>query len=757
MADRASWKTDLRHLGILTGLCLLLGVYLILTTVLIARDGVFYIRQAQQFAEYPAGVARTYPVGYPFLLWAAHQVTSALTRDDSVLLWIYSSQAVSLLCRVLALVPLYFLGKLLVGARNSFWAVLILIVLPYPAQYGSDVLREWPHVLFLGLGFWLLYWGLHRRHWWVLLLVGLDVGLGHLVRPECAQLILYALLGLAYVVWIEQGFRRLAPLGAAVLLLAGFALPAIPYACARGTIMPHLLRSSRFNAPPVIGAVGLRQSSADPLEFEVRAGELLELPIQATDPQGDAVTFTLAGAPMGSQPVYEFRSPFTGERFWTASEGEKDSLVAKYAREEWRYKGIVFYAYPQCDARPGLQLVRRFWSGTLQRHFYASQEAEFQALRRESPVQKWADEGIAFYALAADQGSPDTVPVYRVANPANTCIWELGEGPSSGPASSSGKDNRKGTVVWHVHPAGKPPAGARIEGRVFRWRPGPGQQGDYQVGIIASDGELQDCQLVRIRVDAVPRQGTNPEDGDPASEGVGLRSGTLRVQHAGVERLAEAVTQVFAGVAENLMVILFAPWVLGLYCRFRRPGDRLEQLLILALILVNVTLMVARHVNFGAGEDRRYSLGMLALTVFYIPPGLEILSRRLAAWKPPLAPRWSWFHLLVAIGILVCVPKLLKPSRVEKAGYRATAAWLRQNTNTDEVIAAPDSRICFYAQRPGIIYEESLDTKGANYLVLVCRAGGPAAPAGWQQEYASPAGGKHREVLAVYRAPHVTR
>jgi len=42
-------KSDCTRLGVLMGLCLALGVYLIATTVLISKDGVFYIGQAQAF------------------------------------------------------------------------------------------------------------------------------------------------------------------------------------------------------------------------------------------------------------------------------------------------------------------------------------------------------------------------------------------------------------------------------------------------------------------------------------------------------------------------------------------------------------------------------------------------------------------------------------------------------------------------------------------------------------------------------------
>jgi hypothetical protein len=208
MNNRGSWKSDVLCLGILAGLCLLIGVHQVRKAALINPDGVFYISLAQKLPAGYVRVARTYPPGYPCILWVAHEAATLVAGRDFPMLWLYSAQAGTLVCRMLALIPLYFLGKLLVGARNSFWALLILIVLPYPAQYAGDVLREWPYVLFLGLGFWLLCWGLRRRQWWVLALVGLSAGLGYLIRPECVQLVLYGFLGLASVAWKSDfGFR----------------------------------------------------------------------------------------------------------------------------------------------------------------------------------------------------------------------------------------------------------------------------------------------------------------------------------------------------------------------------------------------------------------------------------------------------------------------------------------------------------------------------------------------------------------------
>ncbi|UCE36775.1 MAG: glycosyltransferase family 39 protein, partial [Thermoplasmata archaeon] len=183
-------KDDAVNLLILLFIASLLGIYAITTTVLIAQDGIYYIQQAQKFSSNPTDVVKLHPPGYPFLIFIAHKFVSLFSSSPSALTWIYSAQSITLLCRLFAIIPLYFIGKLLVGSRNSFWALLILILLPYPSEFGSDVLRDWPHILFLAMGFSFLLFGAMEGKWWMFGIVGFASGLGHMIRPECAQLVI---------------------------------------------------------------------------------------------------------------------------------------------------------------------------------------------------------------------------------------------------------------------------------------------------------------------------------------------------------------------------------------------------------------------------------------------------------------------------------------------------------------------------------------------------------------------------------------
>ena len=226
-----------------------------------------------------------------------------------------------------------------------------------------------------------------------------------------------------------------------------------------------------------------------------------------------------------------------------------------------------------------------------------------------------------------------------------------------------------------------------------------------------------------------------------------------------MELLPEAVDRAFAGVVENLMVVFFVPWLLGLYWRLRYQAERTERVLMVAVVAVHLALILGRHTVFGAGDDRRYSIGMIALTIFYVPVGIEVMARWLS-YLPPL-PRlaWmslaqrqsAWFHGLVAVGIVVCLPKLVLPSPGNKAGYLAASEWLRQHTPANAVVAVPDIRISFYGQRQGLRYGKYADSRRADYVVVIDAGGNVQVPAPWRREYSVLVDRRSKKTLTIYR------
>lgn len=277
---------DFIHLKILLGIAFVLGTYLIVTTVLVSKDGIHYIERAQEFPENPFGHNKREAFGYPLLIFATHKLVTLFSGGfSSGPMWIYSAQSITLLCRLIAIIPLYFMGKLLVGSRRSFWAILILIVLPYPAEYGSDILRDWPHLMFLAMSFLFILKGAEEYKCFMFGLAGLAAGLGYIIRPECAQIVLYGTLWILIRLIIPfQDMNRPKSLWCFSLLLLGFAIPAVPYINATGNIAPeklkdlfsynHQSRPEEFHAPKNDNEDNIYTASSVPVRLAQATGKL---------------------------------------------------------------------------------------------------------------------------------------------------------------------------------------------------------------------------------------------------------------------------------------------------------------------------------------------------------------------------------------------------------------------------------------------------------------------------------------------------
>ncbi|MGB8227080.1 MAG: glycosyltransferase family 39 protein, partial [Sedimentisphaerales bacterium] len=241
IADQPGKSRDIINLLILSAITLCIGIYLIVTTSIIAKDGVTFINYARQFETAPLKTMMNelqHP-GYPWLILAAHRVTGFLHENTSILSWIYCGQSIALIFRLLTITVLYSIGKHLFGDRLSFWGVFILILLPKPAEYGSDALSDWPHLFFLSAGLLLLLKGTMNERWWLFGFAGLAAGAGYLVRPECAQVVAAGGLWLGLqLLWPKRVMSKGKALFAFALLLVGFLAIAGPYMKLKGAVFP---------------------------------------------------------------------------------------------------------------------------------------------------------------------------------------------------------------------------------------------------------------------------------------------------------------------------------------------------------------------------------------------------------------------------------------------------------------------------------------------------------------------------------------
>lgn len=232
---------DIIHTSILLAIALCVGIYLISTAVLISKDGVTFIEYAKNLDTCPCETMKSeyqHP-GYPFLILTAHRSAKIASESASLWSWIYSAQAVALMFRLFAVAVLYFVGKEFVGPRFGFWAILILILLPNPAKLGSDALSDWPHIFFLTTGFLLLMRAAIDRKYWLFGFAGLAAGMGYLIRPECAQVVVFGTLWLGLqMFWSRRIISKRKAVFAFALLLVGFLVIAGPYMKLKGAVFP---------------------------------------------------------------------------------------------------------------------------------------------------------------------------------------------------------------------------------------------------------------------------------------------------------------------------------------------------------------------------------------------------------------------------------------------------------------------------------------------------------------------------------------
>ncbi len=115
--------------------------------------------------------------------------------------------------------------------------------------------------------------------------------------------------------------------------------------------------------------------------------------------------------PAALRPVFRFWSPALLRHFYTLSTAERDKLINNYSAV-WTYEEVAYYAFAT-DAEPGISPVYRFWSGTLNTHFYTMNPAERDKLVNNYS-QTWAYEGIAFYTYPGGLGYERPVGVNSV-------------------------------------------------------------------------------------------------------------------------------------------------------------------------------------------------------------------------------------------------------------------------------------------------------------------------------------------------------
>jgi len=176
-------------------------------------------------------------------------------------------------------------------------------------------------------------------------------------------------------------------------------------------------------------------------------------------------------------------------------------------------------------------------------------------------------------------------------------------------------------------------------------------------------------------------------------------------------------------ISDDLMYFFVPALLIGIWSRFRKQSAAtdIEVFFVSAFVVLNVIMMILLYCNYEY-ISRRHCLPLAVFLIFYVPGGLQALGdwlkRKFSEYGLGTGqnPR-LWFFVLLVVGIIICLPKLLRPMRIEKQGYKNAVRWLRENTAQEDIVAVTDRRISFYAGRKGLLFVGDKLPRAAKYVV----------------------------------------
>ena len=232
-----------RLIGLLL-ISLLLHAWLIRNSAMTARDSLGFAQLAVNLTHPSHGqpgprslpdVLRSakQPPGYPATIYAVYFILQKIDPpevkvDYSAHRLLRAAQIAAAGAMVLAVLPMYWLGRMLLDKNRGFAAVLIFQFLPIAARDTSDGLSEGLYFLGLSSALALGVAGVRKQSVGRCVLCGIASGATYLVRPEglaVAVGAVFVLLGLAALRWRP----RMNMLACAAAVLAGTFVAATPY------------------------------------------------------------------------------------------------------------------------------------------------------------------------------------------------------------------------------------------------------------------------------------------------------------------------------------------------------------------------------------------------------------------------------------------------------------------------------------------------------------------------------------------------
>jgi asparagine N-glycosylation enzyme membrane subunit Stt3 len=186
---------------------------------MIAKDGIKYLRMAEQFSQgrFHKGLAEDFHPLYPLLIAPLYPLFSEPER---------AGQFVSVVLGTLTLLPIYFLGLKIFNFPTAAIASLLFACHPYLVRTSAEVLSEAVYIFFYAVAIALGWQALTSKKYRYFFLASAAGSLAYLVRPEglLALFILALWLFVDGVRHFRRDYRRklavFASMGLAFFLLA---------------------------------------------------------------------------------------------------------------------------------------------------------------------------------------------------------------------------------------------------------------------------------------------------------------------------------------------------------------------------------------------------------------------------------------------------------------------------------------------------------------------------------------------------------
>src|SRR5512139_2289708 len=177
------------QLIVLLSVSVLLSLTLCLQTPVISLDGAFqYIPMAKAFSSgaYREGISINgqQPL-YPFLVGMAGQWVSDLE---------WAGKGVASLFSVLLVIPVYWIGKRVLGRDVAFFSTFLLVMHPYFRRFSGDVLKESTYLFFLAVAIGFAFRTLQHGQVLGYLFIPLFSALPFLVRPDGVEVLVTVLI-----------------------------------------------------------------------------------------------------------------------------------------------------------------------------------------------------------------------------------------------------------------------------------------------------------------------------------------------------------------------------------------------------------------------------------------------------------------------------------------------------------------------------------------------------------------------------------